>query len=52
MHITNNLPYIVRLNQGYSAQAPAGYVEQGVLAARRAIDSAGEITAGVITEKL
>lgn len=27
MHITNNLPYIARLNQGYSAQAPAQFVE-------------------------
>ena len=27
MHITNNLPYIERLNDGYSAQAPAGFIE-------------------------
>jgi len=30
IHITNNLPYIQRLNDGYSAQAPANFVEQGV----------------------
>lgn len=32
IHITNNLPYIERLNDGYSAQAPAGYVEAGLQA--------------------
>ena len=32
IHITNNLPYIGRLNEGWSAQAPAGYVETAVLA--------------------
>ncbi len=30
IHITNNLPYIARLNDGYSAQAPANFVEQAV----------------------
>lgn len=29
--ISNNLPYIGRLNDGYSAQAPAGFVEQAIL---------------------
>lgn len=29
--ITNNLPYIGRLNNGYSGQAPAGFVETAVL---------------------
>ena len=33
IHITNNLPYIQRLNDGYSAQAPANFVEQAVLEA-------------------
>jgi len=28
--ITNNLPYIGRLNDGYSAQAPAGFVQVAV----------------------
>lgn len=40
IHITNNLPYIGRLNDGSSAQAPAGFVEtaihQGVAAVRGA----------------
>lgn len=29
--ITNGLPYINRLNQGWSKQAPAGYVERAVM---------------------
>lgn len=31
IHITNNLPYIVPLNEGHSHQAPAGFVELAVL---------------------
>lgn len=30
IHLTNNLPYINRLNQGSSAQAPEGFVERAV----------------------
>lgn len=30
VYITNNLPYIQRLNRGWSAQAPPGYVQQAV----------------------
>lgn len=30
INITNNLPYIERLNEGWSKQAPAGFVEQAV----------------------
>lgn len=30
VHITNNLDYIQRLNDGWSAQAPAGFVEEAV----------------------
>lgn len=30
IHITNNLPYIRRLNDGWSAQAPAAFVERAV----------------------
>lgn len=30
IYISNNVPYINRLNDGYSAQAPAGFVEQGI----------------------
>lgn len=29
--ITNNLPYIQRLNEGYSGQQPAGFVERAEL---------------------
>lgn len=31
IYITNNLPYIEPLNNGHSAQAPAGFVEKAVL---------------------
>lgn len=37
VHITNNLPYIGRLNDGHSAQAPAGFVERAVLVGTDAI---------------
>lgn len=33
VHITNNLPYIVKLNQGYSQQAPASFVELSAVSA-------------------
>jgi len=32
--ISNNAPYIVRLNDGYSGQQPAGFVERAVLIGR------------------
>jgi hypothetical protein len=32
VHITNNLPYIVPLNEGHSQQAPAGFVEDAIAA--------------------
>lgn len=35
VYISNNLPYIVRLNEGHSTQAPAGFVEAGVALAKR-----------------
>lgn len=35
--ITNNLPYIRRLNEGYSAQQPAGFVERAIVLGRRVI---------------
>lgn len=35
--ISNNLPYIGRLNAGSSAQAPAGFVEKAVQSAVRAV---------------
>lgn len=37
IHITNNLDYIGRLNDGYSAQAPANFVEMAVVTAIKAI---------------
>lgn len=33
LHIQNAVPYIERLNDGWSSQAPAGFVEKSVLAA-------------------
>lgn len=32
VHISNNLPYIVPLNEGHSRQAPSGFIEQAVAA--------------------
>lgn len=37
LYISNNLPYIVPLNEGSSAQAPAGFVETAVQAAHTAV---------------
>lgn len=30
VHITNNVPYITRLNDGHSQQAPAGFVQRAI----------------------
>ena len=38
--ISNNLPYIGRLNAGSSKQAPAGFVEKAVQSAARAVQKA------------
>lgn len=38
--LTNNLPYIGRLNDGWSAQAPAMYVQQAVAAGVRSVQGA------------
>lgn len=35
IYIQNNQPYIKRLNEGYSKQAPAMYVEASVLVAKK-----------------
>lgn len=32
INITNNVPYIVPLNEGHSKQAPAGFVQQAIAA--------------------
>lgn len=37
LHITNNLPYIAKLNEGSSTQAPALFVETAVAAGAAAI---------------
>lgn len=42
--LTNNLPYIVPLNNGHSKQAPAGFVERAVDAVQRAAKRARLIT--------
>lgn len=38
--LTNNLPYIGRLNDGWSAQAPKGFVEKAIKAGVRAANKA------------
>lgn len=38
--ISNNLPYIGRLNEGFSAQAPAMFVEQAVQQAAQVVANA------------
>ena len=35
IYISNNLPYIQRLNDGWSTQAPSNFVETGVTIAKR-----------------
>lgn len=40
IYITNNLPYIQRLNDGWSTQAPAGFVEKAIDKGKRAIKRA------------
>jgi hypothetical protein len=40
IYIVNNLPYIVPLNEGHSAQAPAGFVEDAVQAGREVVRKA------------
>jgi hypothetical protein len=37
MHVTNNLPYIARLNEGYSLQAPANFIEIAISRGRAII---------------
>lgn len=49
VHITNNLPYIGKLNDGHSAQAPAGFVQTAVLRGLAAVrSSAARIVTGRI----
>lgn len=44
IHITNNLAYIGRLNNGHSAQAPAGFVEKAVMVGVDAIRGQAIVT--------
>lgn len=37
IYISNNLPYIGRLNEGHSKQAKPGFIEKAILAGQRAI---------------
>lgn len=41
IHITNNVIYINRLNEGWSAQAPAGFVDAAVI---KGIEAAAEVS--------
>lgn len=40
VYISNNLPYIDRLNKGHSKQAPAGFIESAIMAGLNAIRKA------------
>lgn len=52
INITNNLPYIERLNNGWSAQAPAGFVERAVQIGVAAVASEAANITGVVKESL
>lgn len=52
IHITNNLPYIQRLNEGHSQQAPAGFVQKAMLAGVTAVRGASGITGELVIEEL
>jgi hypothetical protein len=40
IHITNNLPYIGLLNDGWSTQAPAGFVQSAAIDASHVVQNA------------
>lgn len=40
IYISNNLPYITKLNEGWSRQAPSGFVEKAIEEAAVAVESA------------
>jgi len=46
VYITNNLPYIERLNSGWSKQAPAGFVDRAIAAAQAQVETELEETLG------
>ena len=35
LYVTNNVPYIIKLNEGSSAKAPAGFVQNAILKAAK-----------------
>ena len=41
--ISNNVPYIQRLNEGHSQQAPAGFVQKAIIVGIRNLDRQGDI---------
>lgn len=47
VYITNNVPYVRRLNDGSSAQAPAGFVERAVQRGRLVFARGGYLKGGV-----
>jgi hypothetical protein len=36
--VRNPIPYLTRLNEGYSAQAPAGFIQDAILRARSVVN--------------
>lgn len=44
IHITNNLDYIGKLNEGHSAQAPANFIEEAVYVGVQAVKGASLLT--------
>lgn len=52
IHITNNLPYIGRLNDGHSAQAPSGFVEKAVIVGVAAVQGASGLLQQGLREEL
>lgn len=49
IHVTNNLPYIGKLNDGWSAQAPAGFVQKAILKGVAAVKGARAIVSARLT---
>lgn len=50
--ITNNLAYIGRLNDGYSAQAPAAFVEKAAMVGVAAIRGKGSLLSQVLNDEI
>ena len=49
IHLANNVEYMPALNAGHSAQAPALFIQKGVMAA---VDAFNSIGAGILIRKL